>query len=244
VELNLVTLGLAFGAGLLSFLSPCCVPLVPAYLGYMTGMSVEELRQAQPERRMRVAALALAFVVGLALVFTLLGASASAAGELLLDFRPLILKIAGVLIVLFGLHLLGVFRLPLLWAERRVEFAAFGTGGLGGAFLMGAAFALGWTPCIGPVLASILALASQSQSVYQGMALLFVYALGLGLPFVAAGLALARWKSLLDAFKRHGQAISSASGVVLVAMGALLFSGRLALISAWATSTFGLGLAR
>lgn len=220
------------------------MPLVPAYLGYMTGMSIDELREAELGRQVRVAWLALAFVLGLAAVFTLLGASASAAGELLLSFRPLVLKLSGLLIILFGLHLLGVFRLPFLLSEKRAEFAVYGNGGPGGAFLMGAAFAVGWTPCIGPVLAGILALAGQTQSVYEGMALLFLYSLGLGLPFVLAGLAMARWRGLLKAFKRHASVISPASGVLLIAMGALVFSGRLALISAWATSTFGLGLAR
>lgn len=239
-----MTLALAFGAGVLSFASPCCVPLVPAYLGYMTGMSVDELREAELGRRVRVTWLALAFVLGLAAVFTLLGASASAAGELLLSFRPLILKLSGLLIIVFGLHLLGVFRLPFLIREKRADFAAYGNGGPGGAFLMGAAFAIGWTPCIGPVLAGILALAGQSQSVYQGMALLFLYALGLGLPFVLVGLAMARWRGLLNAFKRYAGLISPASGAILIVMGALVFSGRLALVSAWATSTFGLGLAR
>ena len=117
MDLNLLTLGLAFGAGVLSFASPCCVPLVPAYLGYMTGMSVDEVREAELGRRVRVLTLALSFVLGLAFVFTLLGASASAAGQLLLAFRPIILKLSGLLIVLFGLHLLGVFRLPFLLRE-------------------------------------------------------------------------------------------------------------------------------
>jgi len=239
-----LTLALAFGAGLLSFASPCCVPLVPAYLGYMTGMSVDELREAELGGRLRVARLAVSFVLGLAAVFALLGASASAAGELLLSFRPLVLKLGGLLIILFGLHLIGLFRLPFLLSEKRAEFAGYGNGGPGGAFLMGAAFAMGWTPCIGPVLAGILALAGQTQSVYQGMALLFLYALGLGLPFVLVGLAMARWRGLLNAFKRYARLISPASGVILIGMGALVISGRLALISAWATSTFGLGLAR
>jgi len=244
MELSLLTIGIAFGAGLLSFISPCCVPLVPAYLGYMTGMSVDEIREAQAGQRARILFVALSFVLGLAAVFTLLGASASAAGELLLTFRPLVLKVSGLLIIVFGLHLLGVFRLPFLLSEKRMEFASYGNGGPGGAFLMGAAFATGWTPCIGPVLAGILAVASQTQNVYQGMALLFIYALGLGLPFVLTGLLISRWRSLLNLFKRHGSLISSASGMVLIGLGLLVFSGRLALITAWATSTFGLGLAQ
>ena len=244
MHLSLLTLGLSFGAGVLSFISPCCVPLVPAYLGYMTGMSVDEMRTAHDVQRARVASLAIAFVLGLAVVFTLLGASASFVGQVLLAFRPLILKLSGLLIIVFGLHLLGVFRLPFLLREKRLELATYGNGGPGGAFVMGAAFAAGWTPCIGPVLAGILAFASQAGSVYQGMALLFVYALGLGLPFVLAGLLIARWKGLQKAFLRHAGAVSPATGVIMLALGLLVFSGRLALISAWATSHFGLGLAR
>ena len=244
MELSPITLAIAFGAGLLSFISPCCVPLVPAYLGYMTGMSAEELRQKGDQRRLRLAVLAIAFVLGLAFVFTLLGASASLVGQVFLSYRPLVLRLGGVLIILFGLHLMGVFRLPWLMREKRPEFAGLGNGGAGGAFLMGAAFAVGWTPCIGPVLAGILALASQASGAYQGMALLFAYALGLGLPFVAAGLLLSRWRSLLRLFQRYAGAISPVTGALMLALGLLVFTGRLALLSAWATSTFGLGLAQ
>ena len=242
MTLSLATLLLAFGAGVLSFASPCCVPLVPAYLGYMTGVSTSSDVQAMNRRRL--ATLALAFVLGLAVVFTFLGASASAIGQLLLDFRPLILRLAGVAIVIFGLHLLGVLKLRWLNHEKRAELAPLGNGSHGGAFLMGAAFALGWTPCIGPVLAGILAVASQTASVYSGMALLFVYALGLGLPFVAFGLLLSNWQPLLATLRRRANLMSSASGALLIVLGVVLFTGRLALISAWATSTFGLGLAR
>jgi cytochrome c-type biogenesis protein len=244
LDFNPLTLGIAFGAGVLSFISPCCVPLVPAYLGYMTGMSLDELREARAAERTRLVALTVAFVLGLAIVFTLLGASASLVGQVFLAYRPLVLKLGGLLIVLFGLHLIGVFRLPFLMREKRLEFAGYGTGGPAGAFLMGAAFAVGWTPCIGPVLAGILALASQAQQAYQGMALLFVYSLGLGLPFVLAGLLLSRWRRLLNVFQRYAGAISPATGVLMLALGLLVFSGRLALVSAWATSTFGLGLAQ
>ena len=242
--LNALTLLIAFGAGILSFASPCCVPLVPAYLGYMTGMSVDEMRDAPAVQRARLATLAVAFVLGLAVIFTLLGASASAAGALVAGFRPLLIRLAGIAIIIFGLHVIGVFRLPFLLREKRLEFAGYGNGGHGGAFLMGAAFAVGWTPCIGPILAGILAVAGQAQSVYQGMALLFVYALGLGVPFVVAGLLFAHWRRLQKAFLRYATAISSASGALMIALGGLVLSGRLTLITAWATSLFGLGLAR
>ncbi|MHB8619759.1 MAG: cytochrome c biogenesis CcdA family protein [Chloroflexota bacterium] len=243
MALSVVTLLVAFGAGVLSFISPCCVPLVPAYLGYMTGSSVDELRQASAGQRARLGWLALAFVLGLAVFFTLLGASASVAGQILLGYRPIVMKLGGLLIVLFGLHLLGVFRLPFLLREKRMDFVGYGNGGPGGAFLMGGAFAVGWVPCIGPILAGILTLASQTQTVFQGMALLFVYALGLGMPFVLAGVLFSRWSGLQKALRRHARAIESASGVLMLALGVLLFTGRMTLITAWAIRTFGLGLA-
>ena len=241
--MSLLTFVVAFGAGILSFISPCCVPLVPAYLGYMTGMSVDEMRSAEADSRLRVLAVGVSFVLGLAVVFTALGASASAVGQALIDFRPLLLKLGGIIIVLFGLHLLGAFRLPFLLREKRLDFAGYGNGGAGGAFLMGGAFAMGWTPCIGPILAGILTLASQANSVYQGMILLFAYSLGLGLPFVLAGLLFSHWTGLRKALQRYASAISAASGVLMVLLGALVFSGRLILITAWATQHFGLGLA-
>ncbi len=227
MQLDALALPLAFGAGVLSFASPCCVPLVPAYLGYMTGMSVEEMRETTPAAKRRLFSLGLSFVLGLAVVFTLLGASANAIGQVLLDFRPLILKLGGLAVVLFGLHLTGLLRIPLLMREKRAEVSSFGNGSAGGAFLMGGAFALGWTPCIGPILAGILAVASQTHTVYQGMALLFVYALGLGLPFVLAGILFSRWSVLLKAFQRHSAVLSRSSGLLMVALGVLMFSGRL-----------------
>jgi len=243
LQLNLLTLGLAFGAGILSFVSPCCIPLVPAYLGYISGASAAELRGPRAKGR-RIAGMALAFTLGLAIVFTLLGASASLVGQLLLAYRPLVIKLAGLLIVFFGLHLLGVFRIPWLYGEKRADFTSIGNGGPLGALAMGAAFAVGWTPCIGPILAGILAVASQTDHVYQGMALLFVYGLGLGLPFVAVGLMIARWNALMAAVRRWSPVVSPASGVLLLALGLLVFSGRLAAVSAWATASFGLGLAQ
>ncbi|MGH2365003.1 MAG: cytochrome c biogenesis CcdA family protein [Chloroflexota bacterium] len=243
MPLGLLTPLLAFGAGVLSFISPCCVPLVPAYLGYMTGMSVDQLAMAGPKAHGKLLASGLWFVLGLAVVFSVLGASASVVGQALLDFRPLILKLSGLAVVIFGLHLMGVLRLPLLMREKRAEVSRYGKGRPGGAFLMGGAFALGWTPCIGPILAGILAVASQTSTVYQGMGLLFLYALGLGVPFILAGLLFSRWSVLAGFFRRHATALSNASGLLMIGLGVLLFSGRLALISAWATQHFGLGLA-
>ncbi|MFN8523984.1 MAG: cytochrome c biogenesis protein CcdA [Chloroflexota bacterium] len=233
----------AIVAGVLSFVSPCVLPLLPAYLGYMTGLSAEEMaRPSDASTRIRVLGRSAAFVAGLALVFTLLGASASAIGNVLLEHQTALLRVAGLLVVIFGLHTLGLIRIPLLYRDTRTGLG-MGRGGYVGALLMGAAFAAGWTPCVGPFLASILALASQERTVGQGMLLLFLYALGLGLPFVAAGLALRRALALMTALRARMRALELASGFLLVAMGLLIFSDRLSLISAWLTGVFGTGLA-
>jgi cytochrome c-type biogenesis protein len=243
LTLNPLTLALAAGAGLLSFVSPCVLPLLPAYLGYMTGLTVEELQGPRDvATRARIVGRSLAFVVGLSLVFAALGASASAVGQVLLQNQTIILRVAGLLVVLLGLHTLGLIRIPFLYQERRL--AVSGTdGSYVGALLLGAAFAAGWTPCIGPFLAGLLALASQEQTVGQGMLLLFVYGLGLGAPFVLTGLALGTSLRLLTVVKARMHALELVSGFVLVGMGLLIFSDRLSLISAWLTNVFGVGLA-
>ena len=245
LTLSPLTLVLAAGAGALSFVSPCVLPLVPAYLGYLTGMSAAEI--AGPDgvtKRAHVLGRSLAFVVGLAAVFTLLGGSASLLGQLLVRYQTVLLRIAGLVVVVLGLHTLGLVRIPLLYREAR-PFGHGGPtrGGYAGAFLMGGAFAIGWTPCVGPFLAALLALAGQEQTVVQGMLLLFVYGLGLGLPFVLAGLALGRSRRLLHGLKARMHAVEIASGLLLVGMGVLIFTDRLALISAWLTQVFGIGLA-
>ena len=241
--LNPLTLLLAAGAGFLSFVSPCVLPLLPAYLGYMTGLSSEELQGPQNvATRAHVLGRSVAFVLGLAVVFTALGATASAVGQAVAAYHSIILRVAGVLVVILGLHTLGLIRLSFLYQERRLSYGG-ADGSYLGALLLGAAFAAGWTPCIGPFLAGLLALASQEQTVGQGMLLLFVYALGLGVPFVLTGLALGASMPLLKALKSHLYALELVSGFLLVGMGLLIFSDRLSLISAWLTTVFGIGLA-
>ena len=239
---NPLTLLLAAGAGLLSFVSPCVLPLLPAYLGYMTGMTADEIAGEQDAAaRARVLGRSLAFVVGLSSVFTALGASASLVGQALLQHQTILLRVAGAVVVVFGLHTLGLIRIPLLYREKRASFGA-GRRGYLGALLLGAAFAAGWTPCIGPFLAGLLALASQEQTVGQGMLLLFVYGLGLGLPFVLAGLALGRALRLTRAMRSRMQVLEIVSGLMLVGMGLLIFSDRLSILSAWLIAVFGTGL--
>ena len=243
LTLNPLTLALAAGAGLLSFVSPCVLPLLPAYLGYMTGMTADEIQTARSSAlRAHVLGRSLAFVIGLSLVFAVLGASASAVGQALLRNQTIILRVAGLLVVLLGLHTLGLVRIPMLYRQWRLSPGG-ADGSYLGAVLLGAAFAAGWTPCIGPFLAGLLALASQEQTVGQGTLLLFAYGLGLGVPFVLTGLALGTSLRLLDAVKARMHALEMVSGFLLVGMGLLIFSDRLSLISAWLTTVFGIGLA-
>ena len=208
---------LALAAGALSFSSPCTLPLVPGYLGYMSGVS---------SSRGRTVGAAGLFVIGFAIVFTSLGAVASELGSLLLLHRPLIEKLAGALIVVLGLFVLGLAPLPFLMREGRPLLERVRPGP-SGALLLGAAFAFGWTPCVGPVLGSILLLASGQGTLTAGALLLFLYSLGLGLPFLAAALFLDRFRSVSAWLRRHSAPINAAGGLLLVAMGMLVFLGRL-----------------
>ncbi len=209
---------LALLAGVLSFSSPCTLPLVPGYLGYLSGVGAG---------RGRALAAAALFVTGFSLVFTALGAGASSLGSLLLAHRLLFERAAGVLIVVLGLFVLGLVRLPMLAGERR-PLMEWVRPGPSGALLLGAAFAFGWTPCVGPVLGSILVLAGGQATVTAGAALLLVYSLGLGLPFLAAALFVDRFRTVSTWLRRHAAAVNTAGGGLLVAMGALVFLGRLA----------------
>lgn len=208
---------LALAAGVLSFSSPCTLPLVPGYLGFMSGVS---------SGRGRTVAAAGLFVMGFAIVFTSLGAVASELGAVLLLHRPLIEKLAGGLIVVLGLFVLGLAPLPFLMREGRPLMERVRPGP-SGALLLGAAFAFGWTPCVGPVLGSILLLASGQRTLISGALLLFLYSLGLGIPFLAAALFLDRFRSVSSWLRRHALVINAAGGVLLVAMGTLVFLGRL-----------------
>lgn len=211
---------LAFGAGVLSFSSPCCLPLLPGYLSYMSGVSLDDLA----ERRARLLIASLLFVAGFALVFTAVGATASVLGSLVASNRLVLLRISGVFIIVMGLVTLGVFKIPALYMERRFHIRP--TMGPIGALPLGMAFAFGWTPCIGPVLASIYAVAGAEGSVRTGAAMLFVYALGLGLPFVAAGLFFGRGLAAMRWLQRHYTALNIAGGSVLIVMGVLLLTGQ------------------
>ena len=226
-------IAVAFAAGLLSFLSPCVLPLVPSYVGFLTGMTLGEL-----EGRRRVALVhALLFVAGFSLVFILLGASATALGRALNYYQVWLQRIGGVLIIGFGLVCLGVFRPAWLVQERRLHLEQKPVGFLGSA-LVGMAFGAGWTPCIGPVLGAILTLGASTADVSKGTLLLAVYSLGLGLPFLLAALFTGALLGRLRALGRMGRNLQRAAGGLLVVMGLLMVTGRLEQIAYWMLETF------
>lgn len=225
-----VGLGVALIAGAASFLSPCVLPLLPGYLSYMSGMSVEMVRAGSaPVRKLLVPTLL--FVAGFSTIFVALGTSASLAGTLLREHQLLLSRVAGVLIVLMGLAFMGLLPLPFLYRERRLDMRTGRT--LAGNYIMGLSFGLGWTPCIGPTLGATLLIASQADRVGEGALLLLVYSMGLGVPFVLAALGVSRLTGALAFFRNHQRAILGASGGLLVAFGVLLFFNRVYVISAW-----------
>jgi cytochrome c-type biogenesis protein len=224
------TLGLfvAFAAGLLSFLSPCVLPLVPSYIGFLTGMSLGEISA----RRRAALGHALLFVLGFSLVFILLGASASALGRALNHYQLWLQRIGGVLIIAFGLVCLGVIRLDVLSRERRVELEHKPLGYLGSA-LVGMAFAAGWTPCIGPVLGAILGLAATSHDLGRGILLLAFYSAGLAVPFLLAAAALESFLGWFQRFRRYLPWVMRLSGALLVFVGLLMVTGEFTRLAGW-----------
>ena len=234
----------ALAAGMVSFVSPCVLPLVPAYLGFITGRSAEELHSARGQVRIEILTQGLAFVLGLAIIFALLGASASLLGRTLLQNQERLYQIGGVIVIIFGLQMLGITRIPLLARTARVaEVTPNVKRTHVGAFAMGLAFGAGWTPCVGPFLAGLLGLASQQETVGAGVLLLLVYALGLGIPFLLAGLAVDRSLSVMRNIRPHMLTIERFSGALLIGMGILLFTEQLTRITSLLTRVFGNGLA-
>jgi len=227
-----ITLIAAFAAGFLSFVSPCVLPLIPGYISFVSGVSVEEMRgdSAPTTSRLQVFLTSLAFVIGFSLVFIALGASATAIGKFLFARLPLFSKIAGVILVIFGLHTMGVFRLAFLESEKRVHAQRKPAGPLG-AMLVGVAFAFGWTPCIGPILGGILAIAGSKNSVAEGITLLGVYSLGLGIPFLLTSLAINQFFGAAKKIRRYYHGIELASGALLIVIGVLIMTGQLTIIT-------------
>jgi cytochrome c-type biogenesis protein len=231
-----VTLLAAFFAGVLSFISPCVLPLIPGYLSFVSGVTLEEMRGGgtltapTPGARRKAVISSVAFVLGFSLVFVSLGASATAIGTYLMARLTLLGKIAGVVIILFGLHMMGVLRIDWLYAEKRVQTARKPAGFLG-AMVVGVAFAFGWTPCIGPILAAILAVAAAQESVGEGVKLLAVYSLGLGVPFILTSVAINQFFAASARIRKHYHTIEVVSGMLLVCVGLLIFTNRFTIIA-------------
>lgn len=240
-----VALAAAFAGGLLSFLSPCVLPLIPGYLSYISGLSVDELRGASgaaaagvgalptaAQARRRVLVSSMAFCAGFAAVFVLLGAAAAAIGLAVLTRVALFETMAGAIVVLFGLHSLGALRIAWLSRDRRVRLSRK-PAGPGGAALVGVAFALGWTPCLGPMLAALLAVAATGETVGAGLRVLGAFSAGLAVPFVAAGLAVDHFFSAFAVVRRYYHRVEVVSGGLLVGIGVLIVTNRIALLSQW-----------
>lgn len=234
-----VSVGAALLAGLLSFVSPCVLPIVPPYLAWLAGVSFDELRDEAPgaEQRRRVIIAAFAFVLGFATVFIALGATASVIGKTIAQYFDTLAIVAGVLIIIMGLHFLGVFRIGMLYREARVQVDRKPAGPLG-AYVIGLAFAFGWTPCVGPVLAAILFIAGSEGTALRGAALLGAYSLGIGIPFLLAAIFASRFLGWAARFRKHMRKVEMAMGGLLVITGILFITGQMSAISYWLLETF------
>jgi cytochrome c-type biogenesis protein len=216
---------MAFVAGILSFLSPCVLPLVPGYLSIISGVSLDQLKVESQNAALKRSVLisSIMFIIGFSITFIVLGATATALSKELLTRMPALLKVAGVIIIVFGLHLLGVFRIKALYQDKRMHNVKTSRGAWG-ALVLGLVFALGWSPCIGPILGTILGLASQQDTVAKGVFLLSVYSLGLGVPFFLTSLGLNRFLAFYTRFKKHFRALEVVSGVLVIFIGILILT--------------------
>ncbi len=231
---------LVFGAGVLSFLSPCVLPLVPPYLTYMSGASFDQLREDGASAGViwrRSVFTSLFFILGFSVVFITLGMTATAFGVAFRQALPILVPIAGLMIIAMGLHFLGVYRIGLLDRQLRHQGPGMASGPAGG-FLLGLAFAVGWTPCIGPVLGAILSVAASQQTVWDGAGLLAIYSAGLGVPFLLAGVAIGPFLTFFQRFKKHLGTVEKVMGAFLVVTGLLFLSGQFTRIAYWFQETF------
>lgn len=234
-----VTFGAAFLAGLISFVSPCVLPLVPPYLCYLAGVSLDQLTGDAPTdvKRRTVFFSSLTFVLGFSTVFVALGAGASAIGQFVRSYMDILSVVGGIIIIVMGLHFLGVFRIGLLHRQARMEVRNHKVGPAG-SYLMGLAFGFGWTPCIGPVLSVILGVAGTRDTVGAGALLLAVYSLGLGIPFIAAGLFAGPFMRWMRRYRGHLGKVEKAMGALLVVTGVLFVTGQITTIAYWMLSMF------
>ncbi|MEW6618700.1 MAG: cytochrome c biogenesis protein CcdA [bacterium] len=229
-----VNIIIAFIAGLLSFFSPCVLPVIPSYLAFITGLSFEEMNENQTVIKRRLFFNSLIFILGFSLIFIFLGAGATLIGKFLITYKLIIQKVGGILIILFGIHITGLVPLNLLQKEKRVHLKNKPFGYLG-SFLVGLAFASGWTPCIGPILGAILIYAATSDNVYSGIILLSSYSLGLGLPFLIVSLGLSAFLTHFNWMKRYLRPISIFSGILLILIGIMIFADKLGMVTGMIT---------
>ncbi|QAT39570.1 cytochrome c biogenesis protein CcdA [Clostridium sp. JN-9] len=222
-----ISLILAFSAGLLSFLSPCVLPLFPAYIGYITGTTIGDTHNSK--NKFNALYKSFAFVIGFSIIFILLGATATFLGSLVTKHMDILRKIGGIIIILFGLHTTGIFKIKFLYYEKKfIHFQSFSN--LNSLF-MGMAFATGWTPCIGPILASILIYASNMNTVPKGILLLIMYSLGLAVPFILTALAVEKLTLYFKKISKYLPVFSIVSGILMIAMGILIFTNKLSILS-------------
>jgi len=224
----------AFAAGLISFLSPCVLPLVPGYISIISGFSLDQLKDEQQKATLRKALLinSLMFIVGFSLTFMAEGASASWIGQVVATRMRLLYRLAGLIIIVFGVHLLGIVKINFLYKDKRFHKIEKPRG-MAGALVLGLAFAFGWTPCIGPILAGILTMASTKETVGEGVLLLAVYSMGLGIPFLLTSLGLNQFLAFYGRFKRHFRAVEMASGALVIAVGVLILTNNLSRLAGW-----------
>ncbi len=220
----------AFLAGLVSFLSPCVLPLVPGYVSLISGVGVEELKGQEASLLRKVMLNSIAFIIGFSIVFITLGAISTEVGQIAARYKSLLAQVAGVVIILFGLHLTGILRIKALYADKRLHNVKGGSSAWG-AFVIGFAFAFGWTPCVGPILAVILGFAAAQDSITKGILLLTIYSLGLAVPFLLTSLGIERSLNFYGRFRRHMHVLEIASGGLLIALGVLLVFGRFTLLA-------------
>jgi len=221
-----------FVAGLISFLSPCVLPLVPGYVSLISGVGVEQLKLQERQLFRKVMLNSAAFIIGFSIVFITLGAISTEVGQILAQYKSLLARIAGAVIILFGLHLTGILQIKPLLADTRLH-GLKGSSSAWGAFVIGFAFAFGWTPCVGPILAVVLGFAAAQDTVWKGIFLLAIYSAGLAVPFLLTSLGIERFLKFYNRFKFHMRAVEVASGVLLIGLGILLVMGRFALISGY-----------
>jgi len=224
----------AFFAGVISFLSPCVLPLVPGYVSLISGTGVDEMRAGEQRLTRRVMINSLTFILGFSIVFIALGAVATSLGQVTRQYYSILTRLAGVVIIIFGLHLTGIFKIKALYADKRMHEVKGGSTAFG-AFVVGFAFAFGWTPCIGPILATILAFAASQDTVMRGVMLLAVYSAGLAVPFLLTSLGVDRFLAFYSRFRRHLHTVEVVSGVLLILIGALVLTRHFTILSGYLT---------